>query len=369
MRRCVWHFLAVVVVLTTLAPAGLRAAEGKYPAMTDLSQVDEDFAYQGEYSGDIVVGKDKTVRIGLQVVALGKGTFQATEFPGGLPGDGWNGHGKVELLGKLVNRAVHLEGYPLEIEVHPTFASVHFTGGKEVGSLAKVERVSPTMGESAPCGYRATVLFDGTNTDHFKNAQMSEDGLLMVGTETKDSYANFKLHVEFRTPYMPEARGQARGNSGVYLQSRYEVQVLDSFGLEGLDNEAGGLYKLKAPDVNMALPPLTWQTYDIEFHAAQFDESGRKVKDATLTVVHNGVTIHENVKLTHKTGGGAPEGPEALPIKLQNHGNPVHYRNIWIVDYDAEAPCCCQTYKKGRRCCTVCGPCEDCDKDCNPCCD
>jgi hypothetical protein len=140
------------------------------------------------------------------------------------------------------------------------------------------------------------------------------------------------MHLEFRTPYMPQARGQGRGNSGVYIQGRYEVQVLDSFGLEGADNECGGLYKQRAPLVNMAFPPLAWQTYDIDFTAPRFDAAGKKTHNARITVRHNGVVVHNDVEITAKTGGGAPEGREARPIKLQDHGNPVHYRNIWIVE-------------------------------------
>jgi len=139
--------------------------------------------------------------------------------------------------------------------------------------------------------------------------------------------------LEFRTPYMPQARGQGRGNSGVYIQQRYEVQILDSFGLDGVDNECGGLYKQTAPAVNMCLPPLAWQTYDIWFTAARFAADGKtKVANARITVLHNGVPIHANREITAKTGGGKVEGPEDFPINLQDHGNPVTYRNIWLVN-------------------------------------
>ncbi|MGH7128550.1 MAG: 3-keto-disaccharide hydrolase, partial [Planctomycetaceae bacterium] len=138
--------------------------------------------------------------------------------------------------------------------------------------------------------------------------------------------------IEFRLPYMPYARGQGRANSGVYLQGRYEVQILDSFGLHGAENECGALYRLRPPDVNMCLPPLAWQTFDIEFHAARFDAAGRKTENARITVLHNGVAIHDNVEILRKTGNGAEEGPDPLPIRLQDHGNPVVFRNIWILD-------------------------------------
>lgn len=150
---------------------------------------------------------------------------------------------------------------------------------------------------------------------------------------TKDKFKDFKLHIEFRTPFMPEARGQGRGNSGVYLQGRYEIQVLDSYGLEGRDNECGGIYQVGAPMVNMCLPPLQWQTYDITFQAPRFDASGNKTADAVVRVVHNGVTIHDRRKLPGPTGG-AMDGNVAEPggIYLQDHGNPVRFRNIWLVE-------------------------------------
>ena len=130
---------------------------------------------------------------------------------------------------------------------------------------------------------------------------------------------------------MPTARGQARGNSGVYLQGRYEVQVLDSFGLAGEDNECGGIYQVSRPRVNMTLPPLQWQTYDIDFTAARFDSAGEKTANARLTVRHNGVLIHDDLELPGTTGGGDPEGPEPGALHLQDHWNPVFYRNVWVL--------------------------------------
>jgi hypothetical protein len=131
---------------------------------------------------------------------------------------------------------------------------------------------------------------------------------------------------------MPAGKDQGRGNSGVYLQGRYEVQILDSFGLAGEHNECGGIYSVKAPDVNMCYPPLAWQTYDIDFTAAEFAD-GKKVKDARMTVKHNGVVIHENVAVPKATTAAIlGEGPEPGPIYLQDHGNPVRFRNVWVVE-------------------------------------
>jgi hypothetical protein len=150
---------------------------------------------------------------------------------------------------------------------------------------------------------------------------------------TKRAFKDFKLHIEFRTPFMPEARGQGRGNSGVYLQNRYEIQVLDSYGLEPKDNECGGIYQVGAPLVNVCYPPGQWQTYDITFQAARFDGSGNKQKDAVVMVLHNGVTIHDQRPIPHPTGGALDSNvSEPGGVYLQDHGNLVQFRNIWLVE-------------------------------------
>ncbi|WP_260189683.1 family 16 glycoside hydrolase [Actinophytocola gossypii] len=186
------------------------------------------------------------------------------------------------------------------------------------------------------------VLFDGGDTDEWRHTDGRLASWPMVGRNamevnggdlrTKDAFGDFRLHVEFKVPQLPpDVTGQDRGNSGVYLQERYEVQILDSYGDTTLaDNEAGAIYTRKAPDVNAAKPPETWQTYDIWFRAARYDEAGTKVEDARVTVVWNGEVVHRNFAIPGVTGGSIPEGPSTGAIRLQDHGNAVQFRDIWI---------------------------------------
>jgi len=213
-------------------------------------------------------------------------------------------------------------------------------------TLEHVFRVSPTMGAKPPKG--AVVLFNGKDFKEWKTADKKEgedqvkwelvDKAMRVkpgagSIITKKQFTDVSLHIEFRSPFMPDARGQGRGNSGVYLQGRYEVQVLDSYGLEGLDNECGGIYTVKAPLVNMCAPPGQWQTYDITFSAPRFDSAGKMVSNPALTVLHNGVLIQDKTQAKGPTtaalGGKATEPG---PIYLQDHGNAVEYRNIWLIE-------------------------------------
>jgi hypothetical protein len=222
-----------------------------------------------------------------------------------------------------------LQGDNRLIVLYRSVAIVHDAAGREIGRLLKQIRRSQTLGAPPPPG--ATVLFCGRDARMLDSGVVTPDHFLVAGSNSRGSFGDFTMHLEFRTPYMPEARDQGRGNSGVYIQGRYEVQILDSFGLRGESNECGALYKQREPNLNMCLPPLTWQTYDIDFQGPRFDESGDKTENGRITVRHNGVVIHDNVEIDAKTGGGMPEGPDPLPIKLQDHGNPVHFRNIWIV--------------------------------------
>ncbi|OWA02456.1 hypothetical protein B9W68_28720 [Streptomyces sp. CS227] len=184
-------------------------------------------------------------------------------------------------------------------------------------------------------------LFDGTDQAAWQHPDgrtpewpVSGEEMEIAGGDlrTKQGFQDFRAHVEFWLPELPpDVTGQDRANSGVYLQERYEVQILDSYGDTTLaDDEAGAIYTKKAPDVNAATAPETWQTYDITFRAARYDASGEKTEDARITVVWNGVTVHDDVAVDGPTGGGAAEDPTAGAIRLQNHGSKIRYRNVWV---------------------------------------
>ena len=160
--------------------------------------------------------------------------------------------------------------------------------------LKRTVRHSPTEGAKPPEG--AAVLFDGTTATNFQHGTLTNEKNLFSEATSRQGFGDYTLHVEFRLTYMPLARGQGRSNSGVYLHNCYEIQVLDSFGLEGENNECGGFYQLRKPDVNMCFPPLTWQTYDVEFTAPRYQD-GKKVADARVEVRHNGVVIHPEFAL------------------------------------------------------------------------
>jgi hypothetical protein len=313
------------ITIVTLLSLNLFAAE-KDPTYIDPTAAakDPDFAIQGEYAGDI-----KGEKRGVQVIALGNGKFHAVGYEGGLPGDGWTKDlQKWEGDGTLKAGVLHLVSDQGNGDIKDGVLTVTNAAGEKVGEMKRVVRESSTMGAKPPEG--AVVLFDGKTND-FKPGK-TEGDLLVQGENSKTKFQSVTLHVEFLLPFKPMARGQGRGNSGVYLQGRYECQVLDSFGLKGENNECGGIYTIAAPIVNMCYPPLQWQTYDIDYTAATF-ANGKKTQNARITLKHNGVLIQDNVEIPHATTAApVAEGPTPGPLYLQDHGNPVRYRNVWMVE-------------------------------------
>ncbi|MEN8161768.1 MAG: DUF1080 domain-containing protein, partial [Myxococcota bacterium] len=262
-----------------------------------------------------------------QVVARGDGRFEAALHAGGLPGAGASGDAPLRAVGHDGGETVAFTG-DFEAELRDGTLLVQSAEGESY-LMRRVIRQSSTLAAKPPEG--AVVLFGEGDLSAFAEAKLDPRGFLAAGARTREAFGSFTLHLEFRLPFMPEATGQWRGNSGVYLQNRYEIQVLDSFGLAGETNECGAIYEQRAPDVNMAFPPLSWQTYDVDFTAAEFDESGDRTAPAVVTVRHNGVVVHDRVELEGPTGQGDPESPEPGPLLFQDHWNPVVYRNIWLV--------------------------------------
>ena len=332
--------------LGAVAPCPAAVSSGK-PAFTDpaaAASADPDFAIQGEYVGTVPL-ESQELPLGVQLVARGAGRFGVAVYPGGLPGEGWDEgevfRGTGVRAGEGPDAVVSLEvqdpnGATRRAEVREGAIVVRTDDGTEVARLHRAERASPTLGAKPPEG--AVVIFDGDGpadeSATLVKAQVTDDGLLREGVVTAADFGDATWHVEFRLPYQPEDEGQQRANSGVYVGGCYEVQVLDSFGLEGLSNECGGIYGAAAPWVNMCLPPLVWQTYDIDYTAPRFEE-GKKVANARMTVRHNGVVIHDDRELPQLTPGG-PRSEEGAsgPLFLQDHGNPVRFRNVWVKPKD-----------------------------------
>ncbi len=310
--------LLPLFLATTLFAADKNPAAVAY---LEPGEGGQDYIDQGEYTNNWG---------GVQVIALGNNEFRMVTYKGGLPGAGWDKKSRTEVAGKRDGDKIIFTG---ENNYRAELTSSKLTIKPAEGgpwTMQKTERKSPSLGAKAPKG--AVVLFDGKSADAFEHGKMDERHLLAAGCKSKEVFTNFSAHVEFRTPFKPLGRGQDRGNSGVYLQDRYEVQVLDSFGLTGEDNECGGIYKQGKPAENMCFPPLAWQTYDIDFTAAEYDATGKKTKNAIVTVKHNGVIIHDKREVTGSTtAAGRGEDPSGGPLMLQGHGNPVFYRNIWIL--------------------------------------
>jgi len=211
----------------------------------------------------------------------------------------------------------------------------------------------PAPAAPSPVPADAIVLFDGASLDDWENGGNwpVADGVATVGTgdiRTKQGFGDCQLHLEFRTPAPAQGRGQRRGNSGVFLMDRYEIQVLDSFpdGTDGpvtyFDGQCGALYKQQPPAVNACRPPGVWQTFDILFSRPRFAADGSLERPARVSVVHNGVAIHSDAVIKGDTYYHRPPEytahADALPLRLQDHGSPVQFRSIWVRPFAPAEP-------------------------------
>jgi hypothetical protein len=346
----VWSraFAACALLFSSL----LTAAE-PHAAFTDPLQAGPDFLVQGEYAGTLRNG----FPLAAQVIALGNGKFEGVLLPGGLPGAGWDEKARFHFKGETLDgstRFIGIHGEKLMFENRNFEGEIRgdvFRGRADMFrnaaadasfTMRKVSRTSPTEGAPPPPG--AIVLFGGSGVDEWVNGRIIDGNLLAPGTESKRHFRSVQIHVEFRTPFMPTAAGMARGNSGVYVKKEWEVQIVDSFGwdsenrkFERLSGTArcAGIHEMVEPALNMSYPPLSWQTFDIEFTAARFDAAGNKIEPAMMTVRHNGVLVHDRYVLPPVGPGADPnksKDKESGPLLLQDHRDPVRFRNVWAVE-------------------------------------
>ena len=329
------RILAGVLAAMSLA-AGLMAAQKAEKANATEQPLDK---VMGDYAGTYTPAGGAEAKAGGKVVAEGDAKYFVALLLTAADGK----PARVELTGKGDEKKVTLAGKA---------GDAQWTGAIEDGKLAaqskdgKVDlkftvKKSPTEGAKPPGGAIVLLPFtEGkpTSLDEWTNAnwQVLPDGSAMVAkgdNRTKRQFGDIQLHVEFRIPFVPGGRGQGRGNSGVYLQDLYEIQILDSYGLVPKVGDCGAVYTQTPPKENACLPPGAWQTYDITFRAPRFDADGKKVKEATVTAIQNGVKIHDGQRIPGPTGAarGKPEVKKA-PLRLQEHGHPVRFRNVWVVE-------------------------------------
>jgi len=249
----------------------------------------------------------------------------------------------IEVYGNLQGQGVDISypsgGYRWNGGIRGAHLAVESEYGQHF-ELDKIVRKSPNEGLEPPAG--AVVLLPykkGVKPDlsawNNQNWEALDNGAARVrqgSNTTKEKFGDIKrLHVEFWLPLEPGNRGQGRANSGVFLNDTYEVQVLDSFGLVETSGDCGSLYSIKRPDVNASLPPETWQTYDIEFRAPRLNADGSIKESPRITVIHNGIKIHDNVEIRQGTANPKAEQKATGAIQLQDHSHPIQYRNIWLV--------------------------------------
>lgn len=370
MRKLLFGLALGLVMLTgkTSAQSPDKAAEAAAKNLFHPDLIGVELKMQGEY-----VGKDGEKRLGAQVVARGNKSFHALVLEGGLPGDGWDG-GKYGLLesgpmsaGRVEFISPSEEGTSAVLDDNGLSLN---RGGKKI-ILKRIERKSETLGQQPPAG--AVVLFGGTkpNMDAFEQRKdiegMTEptmfEGSMMAGAVTKRKFRDYTMHVEFLTGWEPQNIPWRRADAGIYMLSRYEVAIGDSFGFDydlsgatspqrpKLIEEKAKVSKFPIPKNNNAprvcgsvftypskvpnacLPPLVWQTLDIDFKAPRFDDKGKKTSKAIISVKLNGHQTVDKLEVNGPTPHGF-KGPETAdgPIWFEAFGRRVLYRNIWVVE-------------------------------------
>jgi hypothetical protein len=332
-----YRFFAPVLFPALLASAALAAdkpAPSGDPFLGD---------YRGVYRATGRPDQDATG----MVVSEGHGLYRILvrfEVPGS---EGY--HPQIELHGHAAgpralfygfSHAVFWNGEARDGRLTVNRGEGHYGGSYE---LTKYIAHSPTEGKTPPAGAVVLLAYEegkAPDLSAWKNQEWEarEDGTMVVkpGTGanyTKQKFGDMLLHLEFKLPHMPAEHGQGRANSGIYIQNRYEVQILDSFGVIPGSGDCGGIYQVAAPRVNASYPPGQWQTYDITFRAPRLNEDGSVKEFARVTVVHNGITIHDDQVLEKETPGGVVDShAEKDCFQLQDHGNRPAFRNIWVLE-------------------------------------
>ena len=290
--------------------------------------------FMGEYKGTFYPDSKFKMNATADVVAEGDGNYRIVIDA--RSDDPAQEGAFIEIYGKKSDEVVTIGGraggYDWKGEIKDGKLNVQGHYGVRF-ELKKIESKSPQAGAKPPPNavillpYKAGVKPDMSGWTNTNWAALDNGSMQIVpgkgSNKTEQEFSDIKLlHVEFKLPLEPKGRGQGRANSGVYLLDAYEVQVLDSFGIVHTSGDCGGLYNVARAKVNACLPPETWQTYDISFRAARVNEK----ELPRITVVHNGVKIHDNVEIPkrrHRTKG---------PIQLQDHKHNIEFRNIWLVE-------------------------------------
>ncbi|OAI48987.1 hypothetical protein AYO44_00880 [Planctomycetaceae bacterium SCGC AG-212-F19] len=337
--------IAFTALLALSVAALAFAQEQKVTPKTSPAKAGPELTFVGEYVGELTDTEGKAVKYGFQVGAHKADEYYATGYVGGLPGAGADptkpikcGRGQAKdgamlfpnisgiktLFPKLEGSAVVRDG------VITVFNSPK-GGGTKIGELQRCVRQSPTLGAKPPAN--AIVLFDGSTNAFFgrnkKDAQLTEDKHLPVPATSKQSFAkDFTLHLEFL---------HAHGNSPVVVPGMgpHNLEIKHSFGQLPFTACCGAIYQVRSPDVNACLPPLTWQTYDVDFELARFDAEGNLQKRPVMTARLNGVLVHDRFELPETRPNSQAKGfsPKGGPLQLRDHeGDPLVYRNIWLVE-------------------------------------
>jgi len=298
-------------------------------------QIGEDDPFMGEYKGTFTPAKGPGVPAEAKVVPRA-GLGYLVVLLTGKPGQ------RIELMGHYDGEQIAFAGKAKRVEWQGSIKAKRLTATSAAGrfGLELTVRRSSTEGQKPPAGAAVLLPFAPgrkPSLDAWTNATWGPlpDGSVRVGkgsTRTKRQFGDCRIHLEFRTPYERDRLGQGRGNSGVYVQTRFEVQVLDSFGLVSTYQDCGAIYKVSPPLVNACLPQLAWQTYDITFRAARISPDNKTLQRARITVLHNGIKIQDAVELPEWKHGKAKDGIQQGSLLLQDHHNPVQYRNIWLVE-------------------------------------